>query len=90
MIYKGDHMSMPVHIWEYLQFCWNKQHKLALSQAKQNTQLPSPNPKEDGFVSCHPTEWRFKVESCDLKNKVSELQVDLAIEVIYLLQLADA
>lgn len=62
VIYQGEHMSTPAHIWEYLQLCLDKQHKAGLSQAKQNTRLPSPNPKEDGFVSWHPTEGRFKVE----------------------------
>lgn len=63
VIYQGEHTSTLAHIWKYLQLFRNKQHQLGLSQAKQNTQLPSPNPKEDGFVSCHPTEGKFKVES---------------------------
>lgn len=77
VIYQGKHMSTPAHIWEYLQLCWDKQRKLGLSQAKQNTRSPNPNPKEGGFVSCHPTEGRFQVErKLRSENKVSELQVD--------------
>lgn len=78
---QGDHMWTLAHIWEDLQLCRDKQHKLRLSKATQNTWSPSTNPKEDGFVSCHPAEGRFKMEtSWDLENKVFELQVDLLFQ----------
>lgn len=50
-------------------------------QTKTYSLLALINPKEDGFVSCHPAEGRFKMETKlrygRAMEEIPELQVDL-------------